>query len=344
MSCLLGHKWDHCRCARCGKVRDEQHIWNNSGSCMLCGKRCSHQFRPINDECKEKCSICGYERQNHDWDGCICRRCGAKDYKSRAHKWEKIQGTCEVRCSVCGEMAVNHDWDRCICKQCGMIRNTYFHDWKRVEDSCEEKCSLCGTTRESHDWEGLCSCRRCGKANDTKGGPKQHLWEPIEGKCEEKCSLCGKTDVRHDWNGCTCRVCGTVRDWVDHKWNFCTCQICGKVRDVSEYSYHDWRPVPGTCNQKCAVCGQETVDYKAHKFQRIPGTCNEKCTVCGKVIEKLAKYHEWNGCVCKICGAGRHEWIPGPERMVGNTGHTVQEYKCRLCGVTQERTGYKDNW
>lgn len=52
--CLLGHKWNYCKCSRCGELRDENHKWN------YC-----------------KCEICGKARdENHDWDGCKCKKCG----------------------------------------------------------------------------------------------------------------------------------------------------------------------------------------------------------------------------------------------------------------------------
>ena len=36
MACLFGHKWDGCKCTKCGKTRDEQHDWEN-GRCNICG-------------------------------------------------------------------------------------------------------------------------------------------------------------------------------------------------------------------------------------------------------------------------------------------------------------------
>lgn len=54
IACLFGHKWDGCKCLRCGKKRDEQHDWNGC-KCRRCEK--------------------GRDEQ-HDWDGCECRRCG----------------------------------------------------------------------------------------------------------------------------------------------------------------------------------------------------------------------------------------------------------------------------
>ncbi len=59
MGCLF-HKWDGCKCSKCGKTRDE-----------------GHAYEKIAGQCKEKCSRCGMERDAHDWDGCTCRLCGA---------------------------------------------------------------------------------------------------------------------------------------------------------------------------------------------------------------------------------------------------------------------------
>jgi len=41
--CLFGHKWNGCKCEKCGKTRDEQHDLNGC-----------------------KCKRCGAEK--HDWD------------------------------------------------------------------------------------------------------------------------------------------------------------------------------------------------------------------------------------------------------------------------------------
>ena len=38
MACLFGHKWDGCKCEKCGKVRDVGHSWNGC-VCEACGKQ-----------------------------------------------------------------------------------------------------------------------------------------------------------------------------------------------------------------------------------------------------------------------------------------------------------------
>ena len=52
---------------------------------------------------------------NHDWDGCICRKCGAEN-----HNWY------QCKCLKCGK--VEHNWNSCICRKCGAIRNEQ-HEW-----------------------------------------------------------------------------------------------------------------------------------------------------------------------------------------------------------------------
>ena len=56
MACFFGHKWDGCKCIKCGKFRDEYHDW---------------------DLCKGKCSKCDKAcKQQHEWNGRICSKCG----------------------------------------------------------------------------------------------------------------------------------------------------------------------------------------------------------------------------------------------------------------------------
>ncbi len=72
-ACIFGHKWNGCKCERCGVTRDEQHDWDGC-KCRRCGK--------VRDE-------------QHDWNGCICLRCGQK--RDEQHKWNGFV------CSLCGK-------------------------------------------------------------------------------------------------------------------------------------------------------------------------------------------------------------------------------------------------
>jgi len=62
MACLFGHKWEGCKCSKCGKLRDEQHSWQEKGGCY------------------KICNGCKTTEVNHKWikkDGHkICEKCG----------------------------------------------------------------------------------------------------------------------------------------------------------------------------------------------------------------------------------------------------------------------------
>jgi hypothetical protein len=62
VSCkVVGHKWEGCKCTRCGATRDE-----------------GHKFKPVEGKCEQKCTICGIVKPlPHQWEGDKCTRCGA---------------------------------------------------------------------------------------------------------------------------------------------------------------------------------------------------------------------------------------------------------------------------
>ncbi|MEA5047529.1 MAG: hypothetical protein VB034_02850 [Eubacteriales bacterium] len=79
MACLFGHKWNGCKCTKCGKTRDEHHDWNG---CI--------------------CRICGKTRdENHDWNGCKCRICGK--VRDKGHEFVSVSGSSKTRCVKCGK-------------------------------------------------------------------------------------------------------------------------------------------------------------------------------------------------------------------------------------------------
>ncbi|MCL2049393.1 MAG: hypothetical protein FWG87_11785 [Defluviitaleaceae bacterium] len=77
MACLFGHKWDGCKCSKCGKVRDEGHNWNGC-KCNSCGQTRNeqHNFSKTPNKCEKTCSICNEIRESHDLDGSKCISCG----------------------------------------------------------------------------------------------------------------------------------------------------------------------------------------------------------------------------------------------------------------------------
>ena len=72
----FGHKWNGCKCARCGEVRNEQHSWRGC-TCTLCGKVRDEQHNW--NLCLGRCLQCGKMRPpQHLWKGAACIRCGIK--------------------------------------------------------------------------------------------------------------------------------------------------------------------------------------------------------------------------------------------------------------------------
>ena len=61
MACLFGHKWNGCKCEKCGKIRDTDHQWDGC-KCLNCGK--------TRDE-------------GHDWKDGKCTKCGKIDFKNK---------------------------------------------------------------------------------------------------------------------------------------------------------------------------------------------------------------------------------------------------------------------
>lgn len=58
---LTGHKWQGCKCTRCGETR-------NTG----------HDYKLVPNKCEEKCTICGSKKEiEHLWSNESCIRCGA---------------------------------------------------------------------------------------------------------------------------------------------------------------------------------------------------------------------------------------------------------------------------
>ncbi|MEZ4357120.1 MAG: hypothetical protein R2876_00565 [Eubacteriales bacterium] len=122
---IFGHKWNGCKCVRCGFV--SQHSNN-------------HHYVPVEGKCQLVCSICGKK-------------------VPRQHKWvivgDKANKECIKYCEICGEKGkAEHKWNKCICERCGAIRKSE-HDFHILEGECIEKCSICGTTRPiAHKWAG----------------------------------------------------------------------------------------------------------------------------------------------------------------------------------------------
>jgi len=170
---IFGHKWNGCKCERCGTTRDEGHNW-----VIVEGK------------CIEKCSVCGKERNiEHKWNGCKCERCGNVRNEYDRHNWVIVEGKCVKVCSICGREDFQYN---------------AHHSLQAVPNKCQEKCTICGFTKDiEHQWaNGICV--RCG-ADINKGNSKIStpplIWEVLEGNLEKVQTLLkggAKVDVFYE--------------------------------------------------------------------------------------------------------------------------------------------------
>lgn len=149
---ISGHKWNGCKCERCGETRDEQHDWDLcNGKCAKCGKTCPVQ---------------------HDWKGCKCVRCGIA--RDREHEFEKVPGECVERCVRCGKEKQGHTFTKVqiepdkqycymdVCAECGKeeMRNHSYSSASQGIGKALLTCRYCGhQTIEPHEhrfWSNQC--------------------------------------------------------------------------------------------------------------------------------------------------------------------------------------------
>ncbi|MDR0365066.1 MAG: hypothetical protein LBH92_08645 [Bacteroidales bacterium] len=86
---FFGHKWNHCKCERCGAISDVGHNWEGC-KCSRCDKVRDKQHNW--DLCKGKCSRCGkLQKEQHEFDGCKCSRCGKVEHnKIIIDRWSEF--------------------------------------------------------------------------------------------------------------------------------------------------------------------------------------------------------------------------------------------------------------
>lgn len=92
----------------------------------------------------------------------------------------------------------------------------------------------------------------------------------------------------HQWDGCTCTICGKIRN-EQHILNE-DCEKCSKCGSVIP-NQHNW----STDCQKCSKCGK-TRDVEHHWIKNC-----EKCSKCGKT--RTDQHHMVDG-ICQVCGNG----------------------------------------
>lgn len=136
------HKWNGCTCIKCGKTRDEGHLyeWIPGPSfcrevCSICGdsrRSRDHEWKWIQSECVEKCTVCGKTREKHSFAQAEGRPCTRK-------------------CTVCGKEVTEHRRKGCTCTVCGDVLG-WGHDWEWISEG---------------DYVGIKRCKICGKRDES---------------------------------------------------------------------------------------------------------------------------------------------------------------------------------
>ena len=108
MGCLF-HKWDGCKCTKCGKIREVkynwQHKWNNGCKCVNCGKLLD---------------------ANHKWNHGKCEVCGKineKEGHSDKRKYELDGENVKIYCKECGELIETRKYDELYDRYLDEIKN-----------------------------------------------------------------------------------------------------------------------------------------------------------------------------------------------------------------------------
>ena len=254
LACLFGHKWNGCKCERCGEIRDEGHDWDLcKGKCRICGKECpvEHDW----DGCK--CKRCGAWRDEaHLWNGCQCTRCGMK--RDEGHDWD----LCKGKCRICGKVRpAEHDWDGCKCKRCGAEK----HNFISIPGRCAELCTACGEERDymkiaSDETEpngkrlkaikklkNASMIPEAKKRNCTKG---KHIWKTVKksmlqgggSATEFICAVCGKK-----YTEIVPKLCVEKGHKYGEK---CKCVVCGKRDHIYD------------ANDVCVKCGSKIIPWQ----------------------------------------------------------------------------------
>ena len=300
------HDWNHCICQKCGVNRGIEHDWEGSicricghyrktsghehkfelpeGSCIEkcvhCGKKNHkkkhHIWTPINGSCEVKCLTCGLVADIdifHDWNHCVCRKCGKKRFQKANKNYSE------------------HDWENGVCRRCGARHNSHTleydiksctrHNSHTLEydiKSCVSTCTLCDATFESHSWN-YCICKICGKNRDYG-----HNWAGSHENCDLICKECAKVskDANHSYFYGVCRICGKLSENLSFDFLHKCYTTNSTPTFVRDKKAHKWTRID-TCVKRCTVCGLTVFnhDYKVTGISEGMNFGEMKCVKCG---------------------------------------------------------------
>ena len=161
---VFGHKWEHCKCSRCGEKRDKDHAWDGC-VCSVCRKERDegHIFDLVPGSYHRE--IYGNLSALSTTHQFKCRKCG--QLKNEEHKW--IGKGCMTKCAICGAVPLRYEP-----RLRGDLSIDVSHQW--TGETCRDICTLCGAKFPGgHRWTGsTCNdhCEICGERY-----PDGHVFE-----------------------------------------------------------------------------------------------------------------------------------------------------------------------
>ena len=133
---IFGHKWNGCKCERCGKIRGEQHDWEKC-ICKRCGtiRDTEHNYKPMKHQFRERCSVCGNIKLIKD---AKCEKCGiplssVTQKENEINQWQKrnnvgiILGSPYpflIKCPKCDKITCSN----CFSRFCPFCKELYRMD------------------------------------------------------------------------------------------------------------------------------------------------------------------------------------------------------------------------
>ncbi len=325
LACLFGHKWDGCRCVRCGEIRDEGHNYTH--------------FRPSNTgKCVGTCK-CGKKQElEHEWVGEKCARCGLrrdfsyeyamqmmeeKKYFDAFKRFEMLEkgplggyvegsgGSFKDKKKECFDLAYESASDAIVRNDYAYFQYQTLFDYglDQMEDALVE-----------------IELRRKIKNNIQIGRNRHPLMDKLK---EQICSAIMESIEKKDYQ--------SAQGWLQslgYRWK----DICKTyIRDSA------------TLNLGLYGIAQQCIDEKEYKealkwLQALPDDYpnrTEKLEEC----EKCWQHDSRNPVFCPKSTDGIHRWesVPGSEKKIinGVTNPIYYTERCVYCG-REERREYVD--
>ncbi len=318
LTCVFGHKWNGCKCERCGETRDEGHNYtrykpSNTGKCIgIC--KCGKKQELEHDWLGEKCARCGLRRE-FSYENAV-QMMDEKNYYDAFKCFEKIEqgplggyiegsgGSFEDKKKECFELAYEFARDAIARSDYTKIQyqTIISHDIDYMEDALIES-----------------ELRQIGR--------NQH---PLTDRLKEQiCSIIKESIEKKDYQ--------SVRGWLQslgNNWK----SICKSYITDSD-----------ALNLGIYGIAQQCIDEKEYKealkwLQALPDNYPnraEKMEECEKGWQCDSKNPDF----CPKSSDGKHEWksVPGSEKKIinGVTNPIYYTDRCVFCG-REERREYVD--